>query len=312
MTKKSPETLVAICNTIASGVMSYAAAARLNGVSVDSFWRWIKRSQRNEDPDLIIEYLGELVPFASAINAARRIALHEARGRMEQRSILGHDEPIFYNGMPTWQPDPVTVGWTEDEREALGFERDGLLRENGKVVQNVLHHVPPVALQLRVAEMAFPKEYRPGVNNSVDVTHTVTGSKHIGPVNYALGPPAVPPPPARPAKLPALEVLGGVDEIEIPEIDPDEDDIDLAEMLGEGPSSETDPAEAPSAEPVPDGEAATGENVIRDVPTERETIAPPTPTPRGYAEVPEREPRNALERDLFQKLREARERAANV
>ena len=38
-------------------------------------------------------------------------------------------------------------------------------------------------------------------------------------------------------------------------------------------------------------------------------IAPPTPRAVGFAEVPMREPRNELERDLFDQLRRARERA---
>jgi hypothetical protein len=170
--KRTPKTLIAICDTMASGILSYEKAAAVNDVSGRSIWQWIKMSQ-GDDPELIIEYLGEEVQFARALIGARRIALHEARGRMEQKSILGYEEPIFYNGMPTWQPDPACVGWTEDERADLGFPRDGLLRDkNGCTIQNSLHHEPPVALQLRVVEAAFPKEYRPGVNQSVDVAHS--------------------------------------------------------------------------------------------------------------------------------------------
>jgi hypothetical protein len=70
---------------------------------------------------LMVDYLGERVPFARAVNAARRIALHEARGRMEQKSILGWDEEIFFGGMPTWRPNPACVGMDEDTREMLGY-----------------------------------------------------------------------------------------------------------------------------------------------------------------------------------------------
>jgi hypothetical protein len=261
MTKRTEEMMTAICDTIASGILSYQKAALMNGLAARTFWLWVKLSQQN-DESLMMTYLGSRVQFAQAINAARRIALHEMRGRMEQKSILGWDEPIFFSGMPTWKPDPVTVGWTEAERIALGFRADGLLEVDGKVVQNVLHHEPPVALQLRVAEMAFPREYRPGVNSSVEVNHSgVVGIQHAKPANYSAGPPPIPPPPV-PPKLPQLEVMNAPDELQIPETDaePDEPeiDIDIDNMLGPGP------------EPAP----PVVERVIVSAPTAAETPPP--------------------------------------
>jgi hypothetical protein len=227
----------------------------------------------------MMDYLGSRVQFAQAINAARRIALHEMRGRMEMKSVLGYDEPIFYNGMPTWQPDPVTVGWTPEEREALGFRADGLLEVDGKVVQNTIHHEPPVALQLRVAEMAFPKEYRPGVNSSVDVNHRGTvGIQHSKPTNYSAGPPTVPPPPVpppalRPGKLPQLGVMNAPDELQIPETEPDDDtvatDDDLEDLLGPEPA----PALAPGKDVVPEP------HDIPYTPEEQPPVAPSVETP---------------------------------
>ncbi|MCU1340394.1 MAG: hypothetical protein JWO19_5975 [Bryobacterales bacterium] len=284
--KKTPETLIAICDTVASGSLSYQKAAMVCGVAPRTFWLWIKLSQQN-DETLMLDFLGSRVQFAQAINAARRIALHEMRGRMEMKSVLGYDEPIFYNGMPTWQPDPVTVGWTPEEREALGFRADGLLEVDGKVVQNTVHHEPSVALQLRVAEMGFPKEYRPGISQSVDVHHSgVVGIQHAKPTNYSAGPPPVPPPPTPPQ----LEMLGdvglttGEDNTDAEPI-ADRNDIDLDDMLGE--PDEQDLVEDQPLPPPP-----VVDRVIRSAPTASETsprqegvLAPPLSTksiPAGW------------------------------
>jgi hypothetical protein len=257
MTKKSPETLIAICDVVASGILSYAAACRSVGVSARSFWSWIKASQSG-DEEFIVEYLGERIQFARAVNAARRMALHEMRGRMEQKSIFGYDEPIFYMGMPTWKPDPRCVGIDDpDIREMLGYPRDGLLRdESGAVVQNVIHHEPPVALQLRVAEMAFPNEYRPGTNSTVAISGSaVVGVAMMKPMT---GPPKIPPAPP----LPQLEVMDAPDQLAIPETDEPSEEI-----ADEETAEDQDRVAAPvRADPM----------IIEEAPA---NYQPPTPDP---------------------------------
>jgi hypothetical protein len=285
MTLKSPKTLIGIIDTLASGVLSYAQAARVNGVSERTFWHWIKQSQQDADPDLVVEFLGEQVPFARAANAARRIAVHEARGRMEMRGVLGHDEPIFYNGMPTWKPDPRCVGMSEEDRDLLGYPKDGLLRDaNGCCIQNTIHHEPPVALALRVVEAAFPKEYRPGINSTVDVSHSISGVQHVQKSDYAGGPPRVPPPPPppRPTLLPELAVI-------FPESEPEDDD--LADLIGPVGGPDGPPVEP---EPEPEGDLVETNHLA------------PEPAPLAIDEAPRRAPRNALEADLFQRLDAAR------
>jgi hypothetical protein len=117
--RASDDQLNELLEVLASGVLSYAKACRAVGLSVRTFWEYVKRS-RAGDEEMLIDWLGERVQFATAIGNARRMALFEARGRMEQRSILGHDEPIFFQGMPTWKPDPAVVGIEDpDIREML-------------------------------------------------------------------------------------------------------------------------------------------------------------------------------------------------
>jgi hypothetical protein len=295
MTRKSPETLLAICNTIAGGIMAYSKACAINGVPQSTFWDWIKASQGG-DETLMIDYLGETLPFHKAVNGARRMALHEMRGRFEEKNVLGWDEPIFYMGMPTWKPDPRVIGIAdEDIREMLTGYRDGLLRDaNGACIQNTIHHNPPVAAVLRSLEMAFPGEYRPGTTSQVSIASNVAiGVNFPKPRDYSGKPPAIPPAPA----LPQLQILPETDELQIPET---EDDDELRAMLGEDePAEVTDTPPETYAEFVPEQpKQAEPEPVM---------IAEPTPEKYQPGANPLIQPRNGrplsdLERDLLARL----------
>jgi len=102
MTKKTPETLLAVLNTLASGTVVYSDAAVACGVRPNTFWHWVRASQLNRDPDLVVPYLGERMPFHHAVEAARQIALHDNRARTEKRSQHYIGEPVFFKDIPTF------------------------------------------------------------------------------------------------------------------------------------------------------------------------------------------------------------------
>lgn len=286
--KRTPETLIAICDTIASGILSYAAACRVNNVSSRAFWGWIKASQGG-DEDYLIEYLGEQIQFSKAINAARRIALHEIRASFEQRCLMGHDEIQTYMGEITWQKDRRCVGIDDpDIREMLGYQRDGFLRnEAGEVVPNVVHRQAPVAAVLRVIEAAFPVEYRPGTNNTVAISGSaVVGVQMMRPSNK---PPVIPPAPP----LPQLEVLDDADELQIPETD---DDV-----------LDDEPAAADDMQPITQPGVQSDERMIAE-PTPAEYQ--PSPPAAPLAPTRSGRPLSALERDLLSRARGTPEQRA--
>ncbi len=168
MTKRTPETLTAICDVIAGGVMSQAEAARRCGVSVASFWAWISQSQRGS-PDLVLpEYLGEAnMPFHKAVAVARRLALHDVVGRMETRAISGSVEKVFYQGRPTFVEDETLAHLTDEDLVTFGIPDRYLRDQLGHRIQNTIVHEPPVALVLAVASANFPKVY--GAKSEVNI-----------------------------------------------------------------------------------------------------------------------------------------------
>lgn len=284
MTKRSAETMIAICDALASG-MSYSGAAQSCGIGVRTFWEWIKASQAG-NPDYVIEYLGEPIAFHKACNAARRILMHNLRSSFERRALLGHDTIITFQGAICWRVDPRTVGWSEDEREAFGFERDGLLRnERGETIPLTEHHEPPVAAVLRVLEVGFPNEYRPtsNVNSNVSISGSTTVGIAIA--KPMAGPVPVPPPPP----LPQLEVLPETDALTVPETDDEPADA----------VTDTAPEEFTPDEPEP----VQIDRVIREpAPAQYAPLPMPAPLAPTNAERSGR-PLTDLERDLLSRAR---------
>jgi hypothetical protein len=216
------EILNALVDDFAAG-LSYEAAARARKISVRTFWRYMKISKA-DDPDTLIDFLGERIQFCRAVVMARKMVHLEGRSRFESRSVLGHDEPIFFQGQPSWVEEERAVGLDEDTRELLGYSRDGLKRDAaGNRIQHTLHHEPPVAAVLRLLEMSFPEEYRVTTNQQITNLNPPTQGATRG--ERPTAPPIIPPQPERPL----LEVL--------PE---PEDDPELNEMLGAEPEPDSE------------------------------------------------------------------------
>lgn len=248
---KSEAKLLEICDMFASG-LSYRSSAKACGVASRTLFQWLKQSNAG-DEDFIITYCDEQMQFSQAMALARKMLHMEVRANLERRSMLGHDEPIFFGGMPTFKPDFRTVGWTEDEREAYGFPRDGLLRdEQGRVIQNTIHREPPIEAVLRVLEMSFGEEYTPTTNTNI--INKDTGVSRADPISNKM---AVPPKPVRPQ----LEVLSDVPA----------DEID--DLLGPEP----EPVESPDEDDEPQQDAIPASTAIDPGPVIKE------PTPAEYA-----------------------------
>jgi hypothetical protein len=128
--------------------------------------------------------------------------------------------------------------------------RDGLARDRfGNCIQNTIHHEPPVALQLRVAEMAFPKEYRPGATSELSISGgAAIGVQMVKAPDYSR-PPAIPPAPP----LPQLELMDAPDQTQITEManeEPEEVAYQTAPDEPEQPFQPQPFAREPDPEPM--------------------------------------------------------------
>lgn len=199
---KTPARLAQIVDDYAAGA-SYAQAFKMNGISPRTGWGYIAASRDGSDPELMLEMFGEKVTFERALVMSRRAVALELRSRFERDCLLGRQEVQTFNGRICWQEDPRTVGWTEDEREAFGFDRDGLLRKDGKTIPLTLLRPMAVAAQIRMLATHF-EEYQETTNTKSQITHLkTTGATTPAKLRAAADKPVVPPPPP----LPELTVL---------------------------------------------------------------------------------------------------------
>jgi hypothetical protein len=255
VTLKTEAKLLEICDAYASG-FSYNTSAKFCGVSPRTLFSWLKASNSGEE-DFIITYCDEQMQFAQAMALARKMVHMEVRANLERRSMLGHDEKVFFQGLPTWVEDERCAGMDLETRLMLDYPADGLLRdERGFRVQHTIHHEPPIAAALRVLEMSFGEEYTPSLNQNIINKDTgvlqalpITGDKI-----------AVPPKPVRPEALSA----------------PVDEPGDFEELLGPEPQEEPVPDDEPPA-PAPGPRSGADPSPIDPGPRISE------PTPPGYA-----------------------------
>ena len=194
---RDDETMIGICEAVASGTLVLSTAAQMNGISARTFWRWMQLSNQG-DERYLINWPNDEEPtyFHRALAMARRMFKLDARGLIEQRLISGFAEPVFFQGKPSWVEMEEAVGLDEDTRELLGYPRDGLLRDElGRRVQHKIIHAAPVQLQIKFLESQFPDEYTPTMNQNIN--QTISGTLGVVPAKPRSredGPPPVPSP----------------------------------------------------------------------------------------------------------------------
>jgi hypothetical protein len=211
--------LLALVDAYSSG-LSYAASAKACGISKSTMWSYVKQSREGSE-STIINWMGSPIQFERALVQGRKLIYLELRSRFEADLLRGYIEvPIYFQGMPTWQPDPQTVGWSSADRIAFGFEADGLLRDSeGRTIQNVERRPMPVAATLAGLSMAFD-EFVAKTKTESTITNLTKGPSRPSEMRDD-GPPLVPSRP--PIPPPMLEVL------------PDLVDDDIEDLLGPKP-----------------------------------------------------------------------------
>jgi hypothetical protein len=199
---KDEQTMIAICDALASGVKSLSGAARSSGVASRTFWNWMRASQKGDDrflirwPDPEAE---QPMPFHKAIAFARKVFLMQVRAQFEHEALVGWEKPVHFQGQMVWQEDPRAVGLSPELRDLLGFSPDGLLRDETGACIPVTEHVhPPVAMTIKVLESHFA-EYRSHSVVDQNINGNLTmGVTAIKPLSKSDSPPAIPPMPPLP------------------------------------------------------------------------------------------------------------------
>jgi hypothetical protein len=153
-----------ILDLAAAGATDSAIAKALD-VSTMTLWNFMRRSVEG-DEKLICEWGG----VTAAYHTHRRTALLLSASLIEQKfrsmCLEGVPTPIIFGGKLSYVEDEQTVGWTEDDREDLGYPRDGLKRDaSGARIPLYVNMPVPAQIIAKAVEAFYPKTY----GKSVDV-----------------------------------------------------------------------------------------------------------------------------------------------
>lgn len=169
MTKKSPEIFAELCDLLCVQPF-YTSAANILGVEQSTIFRWIQASQRNPDA-YTFEWADCIAPLHIHIRSACRVNAHIIESQARKMALDGYEEPVFFQGKPSWVEDEKLVGVPDDELWIFHGVKDRYLRdENGNRVQHKVKHKPSDALVLKILAAAFPKVY--GTNIEHNVNHS--------------------------------------------------------------------------------------------------------------------------------------------
>ncbi len=166
MTKRYEATLVAIADHRAGG-LPQSKCALLEGVSIPGYWGWMNKS-RQGDPSFMIEFCGERMQFCDAMDLARKMFLQDVRDAFELRGVKPSQERVFFQGRPMWVEDEDLVNVSDEDLAWMGYPDRYLRDRNGRRIQHVIEHAPPVAAAIKILESNFV-QYRPKSEQNVTV-----------------------------------------------------------------------------------------------------------------------------------------------
>jgi hypothetical protein len=277
MRKNDPAFLLKILNLYSSGKLnSLERLADMTGISLRILFVWMR------DKEITVDFMGQKqITFGAAMAMARNVGKAATVTKVLEEYVLnGRRVEIYHHGQPVFVEDEALVRLGEDYcRNFLGLP-DMLKRDaDGNRVIATRIEYPPSQLIEAYARANMPSVY----GNKSELT--MRGSMSLGVTTVGVRA-------ALPVQQPETITLAPVTET-----------IKLAPVTDTPEVFEAEPADDPVVM------APEPERVIREVPP-KEYIAAPTPKPVGVDEIPMRQPRNDLERDLFAKLAEARARSA--
>jgi hypothetical protein len=175
--RKNSETFQELADTLCS-VACYSTAARRIGVSAASVFRWMsdsKRAEHDKSDEFRFEWGGEVDYLHRHCGRAVRIQVAAVEGFARHRALTGHDEPVFYQGRPSFRvrSDILRNGDQNADADTLdilyGVRTPYELDSQGRPIQEVMHHAPSDGLVKLVLAAHLPKVY--GTKIDQVVTH---------------------------------------------------------------------------------------------------------------------------------------------
>jgi hypothetical protein len=138
----------------------YAAACARCGVSPKSLWRYVRASQRENDPERYCLIWCDVEDwFHDHVKQAMRMSAVMIEGAARHHALHGFDEVQVFQGKVCWKEDPRLAGLSDDDLARLGqadrYERN----PDGSLIPLTVRRKPSDQLVLKMLSAHFPQTY---------------------------------------------------------------------------------------------------------------------------------------------------------
>ncbi len=138
----------------------YTAACTRCGISTKSLWRYVRASQREDDPESYRLTWCDLEDwFHNHLRQAMRMSALMIEATARHHALHGFDEVQTFQGKVCWKEDPKLAGASDDELARLGkmdrYERN----PDGSLVPLTVRRKPSDQLVLKMLSAHFPRTY---------------------------------------------------------------------------------------------------------------------------------------------------------
>ncbi len=138
----------------------YTAACTRCGISTKSLWRYVRASQREDDPESYRLTWCDLEDwFHNHLRQAMRMSAVMIEATARHHALHGFDEVQTFQGKVCWKEDPKLAGVSDNELTRLGkmdrYERN----PDGSLIPLTVRRKPSDQLVLKMLSAHFPRTY---------------------------------------------------------------------------------------------------------------------------------------------------------
>jgi hypothetical protein len=159
MTKCTHDTLRDVLDALAINPVYTTAAARC-GVSTKSLWRWLRASQREDDPASFKLVWCDVEDWLhNHIKHAMRMSALMIEATARHHALYGFDETQVFQGKICWKEDPRLAGLSDDELARLGHRDRYERNPDGSLIPLTVRRKPSDQLVIKMLSAHFPGTY---------------------------------------------------------------------------------------------------------------------------------------------------------
>ena len=173
MTKRNHDLLRNVLEELCVTPIYTAACARC-GISTKTLWRYIRASQREDDPESFCLVWCDVEDwFHNHLKHAMRMSALMIEATARHHAFNGFDEVQVFQGKVCWKEDPKLAGLDDEALTMLGYADRYERNPDGSLVPLTVRRKPSDQLVLRMLAAHFPRTYGEKVQHEHNGTITM-------------------------------------------------------------------------------------------------------------------------------------------